>query len=59
MQNFIKYKKHYESYQQTIESFDKLYRKSLQAIVIHKNEYESLCNIFTRYVDESKNESFS
>ena len=35
-----------------------LYRKSLQDNVIDKNEYESLCNIFTKYVDENKNESF-
>ena len=34
------------------------YRKSLQDNVIDKKEYDSLCNIFTRYVDENKNESF-
>ena len=45
--------------QQTIKSFNKLYRKSLQDNdVIDKNEYERLCNIFTKYVDETKNESF-
>ena len=54
----IKYKKHYEKDQQTIKSFDKLYRKSLQDNVIDKIEYESICNIFTKYVDENKNESF-
>ena len=48
----------YEKEQQTIKSFDKLYRKSLQNKLIDKSEYESLCNILTRYVDESKNESF-
>ena len=53
-----KYKKQYERDQQTIKSFDKLYRKSLQDIVIDKKEYESQCNIFTKYVDENKNESF-
>ena len=53
-----KYKKQYERDQQTIKSFDKLYRKSLQDNVIHKTEYESLCNVFTKYVDENKNESF-
>ena len=53
-----KYKKQYERDQQTIKSFDKLYRKSLQDKVIDKTEYESLCNIFTKYVDENKNESF-
>ena len=56
---YNKYKKQYERDQNTIKSFDKLYRKSLQDNVIDKNEYESLCNIFTRYVDENKNESFS
>ena len=55
---YNKYKKQYEQDQQTIKSFDKLYRKSLQDNVIDKTEYESLCNIFTKYVDENKNESF-
>ena len=55
---YNKYKKHYERDQQTIKSFDKLYRKSLQDNVIDKTEYESLCNIFTKYIDENKNESF-
>ena len=55
---YNKYKKLYERDQQTIKSFDKLYRKSLQDNVIDKTEYESLRNIFTRYVDENKNESF-
>ena len=41
-----KYKKQYERDQQTIKSFDKLYRKSLQDNIIDKNEYESLCNVF-------------
>ena len=55
---YNKYKKQYERDQNTIKSFDKLYRKSLKDKVIDKNEYESLCNIFTKYVDENKNESF-
>ena len=55
---YNKYKKQYERAQQTIKSFDKLYRKSLQDNVIDKTENESLCNIFTKYVDENKNESF-
>ena len=55
---YNKYKKQYKRDQQTIKSFDKLYRKSLQDNVIDKTEYESLCNIFTRYLDENKNESF-
>ena len=55
---YNKYKKQYEKDQNTIKSFDNLYRKSLQDNGIDKSEYESLCNIFTRYVDENKNESF-
>ena len=56
---YNKYKKLYERDQNSIKSFDKLYRKSLQDNVIDKTEYESLCNIFTKYVDdENKNESF-
>ena len=55
---YNKYKKIYERDQNTIKSFDKLYRKSLRDNVIDKAEYESICNIFTKYVDENKNESF-
>ena len=55
---YNKYKKQYERDQNTIKSFDKLYRKSLQDNVIDKTEYDCLCNIFTKYVDENKNESF-
>ena len=44
---YNKYKKIYERDQNTIKSFDKLFRKSLQDNVIDKTEYESLCNIFT------------
>ena len=55
---YNKYKKLYERDQNTIKAFDKLYRKSLQDNVIERNEYESLCNIFTKYIDEDKNESF-
>ena len=55
---YNKNKKLYERDQNTIKSFDTLYRKSLQDNVIDKSEYESLCNIFTKYVDENKNESF-
>ena len=58
LHKYNKYKKLYERDQQTIKSFDKLYRKSLQDNVIDKTEYESLCNIFTRYVNENRNESF-
>ena len=55
---YNKCKKQYERDQNTIKSFDKLYGKSLQDNVIDKNEYECLCNFFTKYVDENKKESF-
>ena len=55
---YNKYKKQYERDQNTIKSLNKLYRKSLQDNVIDKTEYEKLCNIFSEYVDENKNESF-
>ena len=55
---YNKYKNQYEKDQQTVKSFDKLYRKSSQDNICHKNEYECLCSIFTKYLDETKNESF-
>ena len=55
---YNKYKKQYEHDQNTIKSFDKLYRKSLQDNIFDKTEYDSLCNIFTKYVDQNRNESF-
>ena len=55
---YNKYKKLYERDQNTIKSFDKIYRKSLQDNIIDKTEYDSLFYIFTRYVNENKNESF-
>ena len=55
---YNKYKKQKEKSQQTIKSFDKLYRISLQDNIIDRNEYEILCNNFTKYVNERKNESF-
>ena len=55
---YNKYKTQNERDQQTIKSFDKIYRKSLQNNVIDKTEYDSLCDIFTKYIDENKNESF-
>ena len=55
---YKKYKRQYEKGQQTFKSFDKLYRKSIQDNIIDKSEYETLCNTFTKYVDETKNESF-
>ena len=56
---YNKFKKQYERDQQTNKSFDKLYRKSLQDNVMDKTDNESLCDNFTKYIDENKNESFS
>ena len=58
MQKYNKDKKQNERNHSTIKLFDKLYRKRLQDNMIDNKEYESLCNIFTRYVDENKNKSF-
>ena len=58
LNKYNNYKKLYDRDQQTIKSFDKFYRKSLQDNVIDKTGYEFLCNIFTEYVGENKNESF-
>ena len=55
---YNKYKKQYERDQNTIKSFDKFYRRSLQDNIIDKTEYENLCNIFTKNVDENKKRSF-
>ena len=58
MNKYNKYKKQFERDQQTIKFFDKLYRKSLEDNIIDKSEYEGLCNIFTKHLHETKNESF-
>ena len=58
MNKYNKYKKQYEKDQQTIKSFDALYGKSLQDNWIDKNEYERFCNFSTKYVNETKIESF-
>ena len=55
---YNKYKKLYERDKQTIKSFDKLYRKSLQGYIFDKTENECLCKTFTKYVVEATNESF-
>ena len=55
---YNKYKRQYERDQNTIKSFDKLYRKSLQDNIIDKTEDEDQFKIFTKYVDENKNGSF-
>ena len=54
MQNYNKYKKLFEKDQQTIKSFDKLYKKYLQDNVIVENEFESLYKIFTKMLMKLK-----
>ena len=58
MQKDNKFKKQYAKDQQTFNSFNNLYRNKLQDNLIDGSEYESLCNIFIKYVDEKKNKSF-
>ena len=53
-----KYKKQNERDQNTIKSFDKLHRKSLQDNVIDKNEYDSLCNILLDMLTKIKMDLF-
>ena len=40
------------------KQFDKLYGKSLQGYINAKKEYESLCNISTYNLEQTKQESF-
>ena len=58
VQKCKKYQKQYRKDQQTNKSFDKFYRRNLQDNLMKKNEYESLCKIFTKYLDETKTEFF-
>ena len=61
MKKYSKYKKQREKDQQTIESSDKLYRKSLQDNVIDKDEHKSLCNVLDNVINanaSSTNEPF-
>ena len=51
-------KKQYEKDPQKIKSVDKLWRKILEDNLIDESECDSLCIIFTKYVNETKNESF-
>ena len=57
MQKYNKYKTLSKN-QETIKSFDKSNRKSLEDNVIDKSRNKSLCSPFTKYLDETKNESF-
>ena len=52
------YKKQNQKHQKTFQFFDNSYRKSVQVILIVEIEYESLCDVFAKYFDETKIESF-
>ena len=54
VQKYINYKKHYSKDQQTVKSFDKIYKKSSQDNLIDKIEYEPQGKIFTKYLNETK-----
>ena len=56
MEKYNRYKKQYQKDEQTKRSFDRQYKRSLQDFPFDKSQNESLCNIFTRYLDEKKNE---
>ena len=56
--NDNKYRELYKRDQQTTKVFAKLYKKSLQDNIIDKSEYKSLRKIFTKYLDEMKNQYF-
>ena len=47
MNKHNKHKEQNEKDEQTTETFDKLYRKTLQDKVIDRNGYESVSNIFS------------
>ena len=57
LNKYNKYRKQYEKDQQTIKSFEKLYRNPLQDNVIDKSEYENLFSIFTENLNEIESES--
>ena len=61
MQKYERQKKRYGIHQQTIKTFDKINRKCLQdsLSVVDQSEYEFSYKKITKYVDESKYESFS
>ena len=50
-------KNQYEKDQQTNETLDKLYRKSLQLNILDENESESAFKVFNNYDDEMRNET--
>ena len=58
MQKYNKYKKQCEKDQQNNKSFDKLYGKYLQDIVIDRNEYESFCSFSLKMLVKLKMNHF-
>ena len=58
LNKYNKYEEQNEKDQQTITSFDKLYRTPLEDKSIDIIEYEILCNFSTKFLKETKNELF-
>ena len=55
---YNKYQNLYRKDLKTKKSFDKLYKKSLEENLINGNDYKPLFNIFTKFMDETKNKAF-
>ena len=56
--SYNRHKKQYDKDLQTVKFFDNLYRKSLPVNLIDKKGYESLCNVFIKFIYEKENECF-
>ena len=54
MQKYKKHKNHFEKDQQSSKSFDNLYKKGLQNILIDKNEHQSRCNLLLSILIKQK-----
>ena len=59
IRKYIRYRNKIEKSQQTIKSFAKLYRRGSRCNSIDKSKYESSCNIFSKYLDETEKECYS
>ena len=60
LNKFFLYKRQSEKDKQTIKSFDDVFKNAngLLDNLLDKNEHDSLCNIFTEHLVETKNKSF-
>ena len=55
---YNKYKQQYQKDQQTVNSFDNLYRKNLEDKSNYENECKPLFNFFTKFLDVTKIDFF-